>query len=170
MTEEDAFISAILASPCDDAPRLMFADWLEERGDPRDEFLRVSVRLEALSGQDPPQEMKAKLRRVRAIAGLRQRLRELREVVSLAWALQLSRGWIEPCNLVGWGANCPRRWEQLRETDEPTVRRCGHCSRHVWYCWSVAEVAQAIRSGHPIVKALVMDRAEPGAAADRPRD
>jgi uncharacterized protein (TIGR02996 family) len=155
MTEEDAFISEILASPRDDAPRLVFADWLEERGDPRGEFLRVSVRLEALSGQEPPQEMKAKMRRVREAARLRQRLRELREVVPLAWALRLSRGWIEQCNIVGWG-DCPRRWEKLRETDEPTVRHCGHCSRNVWYCLSTGEVAQAIRSGHPIVKALAM--------------
>src|SRR5262249_47595681 len=122
MTEEGAFISAILACPRNDAPRLIFADWLEERGDPRGEVLRVSVRLEALFEQDPPKEMRVRLQRVREIARLQQRLRELRELIPLDWALRLSRGWIDQCNLVGWGVNCPRRWELLFETDDPTVR------------------------------------------------
>jgi uncharacterized protein (TIGR02996 family) len=34
MTEEAAFVAAILAAPRDDTPRLVFADWLDERGDP----------------------------------------------------------------------------------------------------------------------------------------
>jgi uncharacterized protein (TIGR02996 family) len=32
---DDAFLSAIIESPGDDGPRLVYADWLEERGDPR---------------------------------------------------------------------------------------------------------------------------------------
>ena len=35
MTHEDAFLQAIRTAPDDDAPRLLYADWLEERGDPR---------------------------------------------------------------------------------------------------------------------------------------
>jgi uncharacterized protein (TIGR02996 family) len=38
MSDEDAFLRAILDHPADDAPRLVYADWLDERGD------RVSVR------------------------------------------------------------------------------------------------------------------------------
>ena len=34
MTERD-FIVEILANPDDDVPRLIFADWLDERSDPR---------------------------------------------------------------------------------------------------------------------------------------
>jgi uncharacterized protein (TIGR02996 family) len=37
---DEAFLRAILASPEDDVPRLIYADWLEERGDPRAELLR----------------------------------------------------------------------------------------------------------------------------------
>ena len=33
MTEDEAFIRMIVANPGDDAPRLIYADWLEERGD-----------------------------------------------------------------------------------------------------------------------------------------
>ena len=35
MNEEHAFYEEILAHPDDDFSRLIFADWLEERGDPR---------------------------------------------------------------------------------------------------------------------------------------
>jgi uncharacterized protein (TIGR02996 family) len=39
--EEDVLFQAVLAEPDDDTPRLIYADWLEERGDPRAEFIRV---------------------------------------------------------------------------------------------------------------------------------
>jgi uncharacterized protein (TIGR02996 family) len=35
LTDEEAFLRAIRADPRDDAPWLIYADWLEERGDPR---------------------------------------------------------------------------------------------------------------------------------------
>jgi uncharacterized protein (TIGR02996 family) len=35
LTDEEAFLRAIRANPEDDAPWLIYADWLEERGDPR---------------------------------------------------------------------------------------------------------------------------------------
>jgi uncharacterized protein (TIGR02996 family) len=42
MSRADAFLHAILADPDADAPRLVYADWLEERGDAhRAEFIRV---------------------------------------------------------------------------------------------------------------------------------
>jgi uncharacterized protein (TIGR02996 family) len=45
MSDEAAFLQAILADPDDDTPRLIFADWLEERGDSRGEFIRVQIAL-----------------------------------------------------------------------------------------------------------------------------
>jgi uncharacterized protein (TIGR02996 family) len=39
----DALLAAILASPDDELPRLAYADWLEERGDPRAEYVRLNV-------------------------------------------------------------------------------------------------------------------------------
>jgi uncharacterized protein (TIGR02996 family) len=45
MVNESAFLSAILASPDDWGPRLVFADWLEERGDARAELIRVGYEL-----------------------------------------------------------------------------------------------------------------------------
>src|SRR5262245_39883880 len=45
MTPEEAFLQATLDTPDEDAPRLIYADWLEERGDPRGEFIRVQCAL-----------------------------------------------------------------------------------------------------------------------------
>jgi len=46
----EPFLRAICAAPDDDAPRLVFADWLDETGDPeRAEFIRRHVQL----GRDP---------------------------------------------------------------------------------------------------------------------
>jgi uncharacterized protein (TIGR02996 family) len=45
-TMPEAFLADIIAHPADDAPRLIYADWLEENGQPeRAEFIRVQCRL-----------------------------------------------------------------------------------------------------------------------------
>jgi uncharacterized protein (TIGR02996 family) len=42
MNHDDAFLQAILDAPDDDTPRLVYADWLEEYGQPdRAAFIRV---------------------------------------------------------------------------------------------------------------------------------
>jgi len=45
MSDHDSFLQAILAHPDDDHLRLVYADWLEERADPRGEFIRVQMEL-----------------------------------------------------------------------------------------------------------------------------
>lgn len=46
LTIRDAFLAAICAEPDDDAVRLIFADWLDEHGEPeRAEFIRVQCEL-----------------------------------------------------------------------------------------------------------------------------
>jgi uncharacterized protein (TIGR02996 family) len=46
MTDRDALLRAICENPDDDAPRLIYADWLDEHGDPRQaEFIRVQIEL-----------------------------------------------------------------------------------------------------------------------------
>lgn len=41
MSEEDAFLKAISQNPYDESSLLVYADWLEEKGDVRAEYLRV---------------------------------------------------------------------------------------------------------------------------------
>ncbi len=46
MTDRDALIRAVIAAPENDLPRLVFADWLEEHGEPtRAEFIRLQCEL-----------------------------------------------------------------------------------------------------------------------------
>jgi uncharacterized protein (TIGR02996 family) len=47
--DDESFLETIRRNPEEDAPRLVYADWLEERGDPRAEFLRLDCRLGHLS-------------------------------------------------------------------------------------------------------------------------
>ena len=58
MSDGDALLSAILARPDEDVPRLAYADWLDENGDDPDraEFVRVQV---ALARGVPDEERRA---------------------------------------------------------------------------------------------------------------
>jgi uncharacterized protein (TIGR02996 family) len=59
LTQEDAFLQAILQEPDDDGLRLIFADWLEERAQPADiaraEFIRVQIERARLREDDARQ-------------------------------------------------------------------------------------------------------------------
>lgn len=49
MPDRDSFVAAIAAAPADDLPRLVFADWLDESGDPdRARFIRDQIALTKL--------------------------------------------------------------------------------------------------------------------------
>jgi uncharacterized protein (TIGR02996 family) len=52
--EEDALIAAVCADPDDDAPRLVYADWLDDHDQPeRAELIRVELEIERLPVDDP---------------------------------------------------------------------------------------------------------------------
>ncbi len=45
MGDGPALLQTVLTNPADDAPRLIYADWLEEHGDPdRADFIRLQIR------------------------------------------------------------------------------------------------------------------------------
>jgi uncharacterized protein (TIGR02996 family) len=46
--DEADFVAPILAAPDDDAPRLVYADWLVERGDARGELIQTDCALARL--------------------------------------------------------------------------------------------------------------------------
>jgi uncharacterized protein (TIGR02996 family) len=73
MSEEDRFLQAILASPADAAVRLVYADWLEDRADPRAEYLRLGARITGLPGGDE------------ATAAARRRMLQLRPMLPPPW-------------------------------------------------------------------------------------
>jgi uncharacterized protein (TIGR02996 family) len=54
MNDRDALLHAIAEHPEEDVPRLMYADWLEENGEPqRADFVRNQVELARLAPADP---------------------------------------------------------------------------------------------------------------------
>jgi uncharacterized protein (TIGR02996 family) len=53
MPRKEPFLEAVLEAPDDDTPRLIYADWLEERGDPRGEFIRLQCALARMPRDDP---------------------------------------------------------------------------------------------------------------------
>ncbi len=48
----EALMTEILQAPDEDGPRLVYADWLEQQGDPRGEFIRLQCLL-AAEGEQP---------------------------------------------------------------------------------------------------------------------
>ena len=53
MSEEDDFLRAVACDRDDRATRLVFTDWLLERGDGRAEFVRLDTDLRSMSGDEP---------------------------------------------------------------------------------------------------------------------
>src|SRR4051812_33056412 len=53
MSDEGAFLDGIAGDRADRTRLLVFADWLAERDDPREAFVRLHVRLLDLDGTEP---------------------------------------------------------------------------------------------------------------------
>ena len=64
MSDEAGFLAAIRAKPDDDALRLVYADWLEERADPRAEFVRLDTML-SKEVHSPNSEAQSRLKQLR---------------------------------------------------------------------------------------------------------
>jgi uncharacterized protein (TIGR02996 family) len=137
MNDEQDLLRAILADPGDHATRRVYADWLEERGDPvslhRAEYLRTECELDALPAED------RRRRRLRA------RLLELHQVVGDEWWRQLDYAKVEYC--IAFAYRCPQRWDTLTPTDDEAVRHCPACQRDVHYCRSEGEAQDRADAG-----------------------
>ncbi|HKB01758.1 MAG TPA: TIGR02996 domain-containing protein [Gemmataceae bacterium] len=94
--EEAAFLDRVSADPDDDAPRLIFADWLDERGDPRGEFIRVQVALARLPADDP---RAAGLKDREAILLARYHAHWSEPLKGVAGWTEFRRGFVETVNI-----------------------------------------------------------------------
>jgi uncharacterized protein (TIGR02996 family) len=131
MDHDEGFVQDIVAHPEDNALRLIYADWLEERDDPRAEFLRLEAQLAGLKGRRTRKQRHK----------VQKRLRELRAAIRPEWLARLDRTAIENCQ-VQFAFRCPKRWEKLQETEDSRVRFCEACGKNVHFCGTVAEARQ----------------------------
>lgn len=91
-TTESAFLEAVRDAPDDDGPRLVYADWLDEQGDPRGEFIRVQCELARLPRDDPNRgELRARSDALQA-EHVRTWVRDLTPFVS---AVHFRRGFVD---------------------------------------------------------------------------
>ena len=103
MGDDEAFLAAVANAPADDAPRLVYADWLDERGDPRGEFIRLQFEIARLAPRDA------------RYAAARTRLRALRAGIDPAWAVAMG---YPPRHLPLFAALSERRRDRWRLVEE----------------------------------------------------
>ncbi len=152
---DTAFLRTILDDPKIDAPRLIYADWLEEHGRPeaaaKAEFLRLTVELATIA--------KKKNRKRR-----RLRLQQLAAELDTAWLAVVSRLPIENCQgerraarrgrprgeSLRFDFECGLRWEDLQPTDDGATRHCDRCQHNVYYCDTIMAAREHAGAGHCI--------------------
>ena len=148
MHDESDFLRKLLENPADDAARLVYADWLDERADPesaaKSQFLRLTVRqLDPARPKDDDatlQKLAAKLDtdwlavvsrlEVENCGGMRaevEEVRQLRNVFELV---------------------CDQQWDELTVTDDRAVRHCEKCRQNVHYCDTIMTAREHARQGH----------------------
>lgn len=137
LTSEDAeFLEEIRRSPNDDTPRLIYADWLEEQGDVRAEYLRLECEVASLGKHDA------------LYVELRPRLMELRQQIDIRWITAVGRTRVANCP--NSGVNCPKHWEDLAITGNPRQRYCNTCVYIVHFCETPDNLRYHIARGEPV--------------------
>lgn len=138
----DALLATILADPAADAPRLIYADWLEENGESdRAEFIRLGIEIASLETRAGEGTL-VELAGGRYVA-LRRRERELEWQTAL-WGADLPlpavpknghcvwrRGFVAEVRTTAalWcGGPCQRCNGDGLSTGPPESRRCPRCS------------------------------------------
>jgi uncharacterized protein (TIGR02996 family) len=165
MNEHDAFLRKIVEDPTDDGPRLVYADWLEERGETdRAEFLRTECQLAALPrGDERRKPLKARLEALK---------------VDEAWIAAISKASLENCEF-RFEFECPQQWDRLKPTADAMVRFCEVCEENVHFCGSIQTARQHAMRGRCVAVNLQVSRKPPndalrlvviaGGVAPRPR-
>lgn len=113
MTDRDALLRAIIEAPDDDAPRLVYADWLDENGDPaRAEFIRVQCDMHGMP--NPDDRWNQLLRRSEALLH-RNRKRWRRELPgprAIWWSDRYTRGFLQNGTADRW-SSLGKLWQKI---------------------------------------------------------
>jgi uncharacterized protein (TIGR02996 family) len=145
--QEAAFLRGVAEDPDDDAPRLIFADWLEENGRAdKAAFVRWEVELSRLPRSSPRYE------------SLRDELLRLDGLIDGPWTWAFLR----PRRLLNCGDapagdrvlrftyQCPNRWTDLKPLPQNDERYCPQCRKNVHFCASKDEAEAHAAQGHCI--------------------
>ncbi|MFK7768984.1 MAG: TIGR02996 domain-containing protein [Mariniblastus sp.] len=145
---EVPFILDISKYPNDADYRKIYADWLEESGDPlRANILRIQCEMSRFARenhfyQDLLEE------RTELVDALKQNYDQAE-----VWLALIGHAAIEKCSTAAAGDDCPKRWENLPASDNAhsvaadTIRACTACRKLVRYCYSVSEALSHIANG-----------------------
>ncbi len=127
-TEDLVFLRAILDVPEDRNTWLVYADWLDDRSDPRAEFLRLMVARSLMTDDDP------------AHAEIESRLAHLRTELDPNWMMMFDSAPVAGCSWSRWpSSRCGLLWADMIATDVPDIRRCHQCRTAVVYCHTLEE-------------------------------
>jgi uncharacterized protein (TIGR02996 family) len=156
---EDEFLKKILEDPADDTTRLVYADWLDEQGDPlssaKAQFLRLTARM----------------RLPKRPNGDRAKLQKLAAKLDTDWLAVVSRLKVERCGsrrgersvdaVRGlFSLVCEQSWDAMTPTEDDTVRRCEKCREDVHYCDTLLVARRHARQGQCVAVDLGIIRRE----------
>jgi uncharacterized protein (TIGR02996 family) len=100
VTEQEAFLQAIWEEPDDDGPRLMFADWLKERGDPWGDLIEIQCELARTPTSDPMRALVLGRETALRLALYDRFVEPLRPLLGeLTHHLHMRRGFVEVADL-----------------------------------------------------------------------
>ncbi len=155
MHDEDDFLRKLSETPADDTIRLVFADWLDERGDDQSKaksrFLRVTVQL------------MGPIQRVGWRRPREYELQQLAATLPTDWLAVVSRMKVEMCGAkrrrdpnetvvqatsLRFDFVCDKRWDEMTPTAFAPVRFCEQCKENVHYCDTIMEARKLAEHGH----------------------
>ena len=122
--EEAALVDAIVTG--DVATRMIYADWLEGRGD----LARADI-----------------VRRLAEGAELDSDLLLALAPTNVRWRARVLEPPIEKCKK----GDCPRHWGALERSGRADVRRCDRCAKLALYCVNAAQAAEHQKAGGVVV-------------------
>jgi uncharacterized protein (TIGR02996 family) len=167
--DENDFLRKLLENPADDTVRLVYADWLDERGNAESKtkakFLRLTARL--LEPNHPTRWHKAR----------RKEMQPLAAKLSTDWLALVSRLKLEGCKPKSLESGfrgseptrsvtylfefvCDKRWDELAPTHDNAMRRCEDCQENIYFCETITEAREHAEKGHCIAVDLGIIRRE----------